>query len=79
MTPSRTTPPSKIILRELEAREWTAQDLAGHSDIEQAVCVALLSDLVAVDEAIALGLSEAFDTSAEMWLKLESNYGGDRS
>jgi len=67
-------PPGEFLAEELEERGWSQADLA---DI--LACPArLISEIVSGKRAIttetAKGLSEAFGSSAEMWLNLQSQY-----
>jgi HTH-type transcriptional regulator / antitoxin HigA len=72
--PAEVFPPGEFLREELEAREWTQQELA---DILERPA-RLISELIAGKRAItpetARGLSAAFGTSAEYWMNLESQY-----
>jgi plasmid maintenance system antidote protein VapI len=84
MTPSRITPPYRIILRELAARDWTQQDLADRSAIDSPTLARLLDGTAIITPRHAIALAKAFGTSEEFWLNLIGNYerhkwiGGDR-
>jgi plasmid maintenance system antidote protein VapI len=83
MTPTRITPPYRILARELKARNWTPKQLAKRSGIDPIVVLALLSG-VTIKPRHAIALAKAFGTSEEFWLNLIRNYerhkwlGGDR-
>ncbi|RQR48400.1 addiction module antidote protein, HigA family [Burkholderia sp. Bp9126] len=72
--PAEVFPPGEFLREELEAREWSQQELA---DI-LARPPRLISELIAGKRAItpetARGLADAFGTSAEYWMNLESQY-----
>jgi HTH-type transcriptional regulator / antitoxin HigA len=72
--PAEVFAPGEFLKEELEAREWTQQELA---DILERPA-RLISELIAGKRAItpetARGLSAAFGTSAEYWMNLESQY-----
>ena len=72
--PARAVAPGKIILRELEARGWSRQDLAslmGRS--EQAISEILHAKKQIITET-ARQLANAFGTSTEFWLNQEMKY-----
>lgn len=67
-------PPGVFIKEELEARGWSQAELAeiiGRLPYEVSN---LISGKTAVSPAIAKELGEAFDTSPEFWMNLESSY-----
>ena len=72
--PAEVFPPGEFLREELEARAWSQQELA---DILNQP-VRLVSELIygerAVTPEIAVGLAEAFGTSAEYWMTLEGQY-----
>ncbi|HEY9749233.1 MAG TPA: hypothetical protein V6C63_11175 [Allocoleopsis sp.] len=74
MKPARVIPPHKILTRELEARQWTSQELAQRSGIDQVIVLGLLSGMVAIAPHHTPGLAKAFGTSDEFWLNLLKNY-----
>lgn len=72
--PAEVFPPGEFVREELEARGWTQTDLAeilGRSP-------RLVSEIIAGKRAItpetAKALADAFETSAQVWLNLESAY-----
>lgn len=72
--PARLVPPGRILKRELDARGWAQKDLAAilgrpEKSISAIVCG---KKQITPDTAIVLG--EAFGTSADLWMNLESNY-----
>ena len=73
-TTAEAFPPGEYLRYELEARGWTVSELA--EIIGQPVLV--VSEIVDAKKAIttdtALSLSEALDTSAELWLNLQTMY-----
>lgn len=73
-TPAEVFPPGEFLRDELEAREWTQQELADILDRPPR----LISELIAAKRSItpetARGLGDAFGTSAEYWMNLESQY-----
>jgi HTH-type transcriptional regulator / antitoxin HigA len=70
----RRIPPSRILAREMEAREMSVTDLATLSGLSCDVIAGVLLDDLAVDAAIAQGLSQALGSSVEFWLRLQSGY-----
>ncbi len=74
LTPARATPPGRILRRELEARGWSQQDLAGilGRPVQAITEIVRGTKQITPDTAVALGA--AFGTSAEFWANLESNY-----
>lgn len=72
--PAEVFPPGEFLREELDARDWSQQELA---DI-LARPPRLISELIAGKRAItpetAKGLAEAFGTSPDYWMNLESQY-----
>lgn len=72
--PAEVFPPGEFLREELEAREWSQQELADILDRP----ARLISELICAKRAItpetARGLADAFGTSAEYWMNLESQY-----
>lgn len=72
--PAEVFPPGEFLREELEAREWSQQELADILDRPPR----LISELIAAKRAItaetARGLAEAFGTSPDFWMNLESQY-----
>jgi HTH-type transcriptional regulator/antitoxin HigA len=67
-------PPGEFLREELEAREWSQQALADILDRPPRLVSELISGKRAITPETARGLSEAFGTSAEYWMNLESQY-----
>lgn len=72
--PAEVFPPGEFLREELEARQWSQQELADILDRPPR----LISELIAAKRAItaetAKGLAEAFGTSPDFWMNLESQY-----
>ena len=72
--PAEVFPPGEFLREELEAREWSQQELADILDRPPR----LISELIAAKRAItpetAMGLANAFGTSPDYWMNLESQY-----
>lgn len=66
--------PGEIIQRELDAREWTQDDLAEAMGCTRENVNGLLQARGAINTEIAQELATAFGTSAELWLNLQSSY-----
>lgn len=85
--PAEVWPPGEFIREELEARNWTTQDLAermgGNLLIDRIALDMLIlipSRNMLVGEDMARRLGAAFGTSAEYWLNLCASYRrGDAS
>lgn len=73
-TPAEVFPPGEFLREELEVREWSQQELADILDRPPRLISELLSGKRAITPETARGLSEAFGTSAEYWMNLESQY-----
>jgi plasmid maintenance system antidote protein VapI len=58
------------IAQELEARRWTARQLAARMDVPEAVVWNLLGGGV-ITRAAANGLASAFGTSPRLWLEAD--------
>ncbi len=72
--PAEVFSPGEYIRDELEARGWTQADLAFILGRPLASINKILSGHKAITPQTALGLAEAFGTSAELWLNLEAKY-----
>lgn len=72
--PAEVFPPGEFLREELEARDWSQQELADILDRP----ARLVSELIAAKRAItpetAKGLGDAFGTSPDYWMNLESQY-----
>jgi plasmid maintenance system antidote protein VapI len=69
----RRIPPSRILAREMSARDISVIELADLSGLSCDVIAGVL-DGAAVDAAIGQGLSQALGSSVEFWLRLQSTY-----
>jgi len=74
LTPARNIPPGAIIKDELDARDWTQDDLARIMGRPVQVISEIVSGKKQITPETALGLAAAFGTSAEMWLNMEATY-----
>lgn len=73
-TPAEVFPPGEFLREELEARDWTQQELADILDRPPRLISEIISAKRAISPETALGFAEAFGTSAEYWMSLESQY-----
>src|SRR5690554_4184138 len=72
--PARVPSPGQILNTELEARGWTQGDLAAIMNRPVQALSEMIHGKKQVTPETAIELGEAFGTSAEFWLNLESNY-----
>ena len=72
--PAEVFPPGEFLREELAARDWTQQELADILARPPRLINEIIAGKRAVTPETAKGLSEAFGTSAEYWLNLESQY-----
>lgn len=72
--PAEVFPPGEFLREELEARDWTQQELADILDRPPRLISELIAGKRAVTPETARGLGDAFGTSAEYWMNLESQY-----
>jgi HTH-type transcriptional regulator/antitoxin HigA len=72
--PVEVFPPGEYIRDELVARGWTQNDLAEVLGKSLPHVNDILNGKAGITPDTAKGLSEAFDTSAEVWLRLEARY-----
>ena len=72
--PAEVFPPGEFLRDELDAREWSQQELADILGRPPRLISELIAGKRAITPETARGLSEAFGTSAEYWLNLESQY-----
>ncbi|MFM0481040.1 HigA family addiction module antitoxin [Paraburkholderia strydomiana] len=72
--PAEVFPPGEFLREELEAREWSQQELADILDRPPRLISEVIAGKRAITPETARGLSEAFGTSAEYWMNLESQY-----
>ncbi|HUT73484.1 MAG TPA: HigA family addiction module antitoxin [Armatimonadota bacterium] len=67
-------PPGEFIKEELEARDWSQVELAEIIGREPKVVSDLVRGKRAVTPEIAKALGDAFGTSAQFWMNLQSSY-----
>lgn len=72
--PAEVFPPGEFLREELEAREWSQQELADILDRPPRLISELIAGKRAITPETARGLAEAFGMSAEYWMNLESQY-----
>ncbi|MDR5748742.1 HigA family addiction module antitoxin [Caballeronia sp. LZ029] len=72
--PAEVFPPGDFLREELEAREWTQQELADILDRPPRLVSEIIGGRRAITPETARGLAEALGTSAEFWMNLESQY-----
>jgi len=72
--PAEVFPPGEFLREELEAREWSQQELADILDRPPRLISEIISGKRAITPETARGLADAFGTSAEYWMSLESQY-----
>jgi len=73
-TPAEVFPPGEFIREELAARGWTQKDFAEILGRPLAAVNQIIQGKRAITPRTAKELGAAFDTSAELWLNLESSY-----
>lgn len=74
LRPYRPISPGEILKEELEARDWTQRDFAEIIGRPVQVVSEIISGKKAITPETAILFGEAFGTSAELWLNLESSY-----
>ena len=72
--PAEVFPPGEFIKEELDAREWAQEDLAEILGRPTRLVNELIAGKRGITPETAKGLGEAFDTSAQLWMNLESAY-----
>ncbi|NHZ42307.1 HigA family addiction module antitoxin [Massilia aquatica] len=72
--PAEVFPPGEFLREELEARDWTQQELADILDRPPRLISELIAGKRTVTPETARGLGDAFGMSAEYWMNLESQY-----
>src|SRR3990172_3432430 len=73
-TPYLVFPPGDFISEELDERGWTKKDLAEIMGRPQQMVSEIVNAKKSITPETAVQLSEAFGTSVELWLNLESDY-----
>ena len=66
--------PGYLIHEELEARNWTQQDLAEVTGISAGRVNNIISAKRSMSTGMARALAAAFGTSAQFWMKMDSAY-----
>ena len=72
--PAEVFPPGEFLREELDAREWSQQALADILDRPPRLISELIAGKRAVTPETAKGLADAFGTSPDYWMNLESQY-----
>jgi HTH-type transcriptional regulator / antitoxin HigA len=72
--PAEVFPPGEFLREELEAREWSQQELADILNRPPRLISELIAGKRAVTPETAKGLADAFGTSPDYWMNLESQY-----
>ena len=72
--PAEVSPPGDFIQEELEERGWTQGDLAEIIGRSRRLVTELVNAKRGVTPETARALADAFGTSAEFWLNLETAY-----
>ena len=72
--PARSVPPGRILKKEIEARGWTQADLATILGRPEQAVSEIVQGRKQITPETAMGLAQAFGTSAELWLNLEARY-----
>src|SRR5258708_1117043 len=67
-------PPGEFIKEELEARDWTQDELAEILGRHRAVISAIVNAKREISADLARDLGTAFGTSAQYWMNLETSY-----
>lgn len=74
LMPALVVPPGVSIQEELDARGWTQRQLAEKMQRPIQAVNEIIKGRRQITAETALSLADAFGTSAEMWLGLESRY-----
>ena len=72
--PAEVFPPGEFLREELEAREWSQQELADILDRPPRLISEIIAGKRAITPETAKGLADAFSTSPDYWMGLESQY-----
>ena len=72
--PAEVFPPGEFLREELEERAWTQQELADILDRPPRLISELIAGKRAITPETAKGLADAFGTSPDYWMNLESQY-----
>ena len=74
LIPANVVPPGESIQEELSARGWTQRELARRMRRPTQAVNEIIRGRRQVTAETALALADAFGTSAELWMGLESRY-----
>ena len=74
LRPARAIAPGRIILRELETRGWTQQDLAAILGRPEQMVSEIIQAKKQISAETARQLARAFGTSPDFWMNLETQY-----
>jgi HTH-type transcriptional regulator / antitoxin HigA len=74
LIPAKIVAPGRILQRELEARDWTQQDLAKITNRPPQTINEIIRGTKQITPETALELAAALGTSDEFWTNLETNY-----
>ncbi len=72
--PAEVFPPGEFLREELEAREWSQQELADILDRPPRLISEVIAGKRAITPETAKGLADAFGMSPDYWMNLESQY-----
>lgn len=72
--PARAVEPGRLILRELEERGWTPQDLAAMTGCPEQTIIEIIRAKQPITAEAAQQLAQTFGTSVEFWRNLERQY-----
>lgn len=72
--PAEVFPPGDFLREELDARDWSQQELADILDRPPRLVSELIAGKRAITPETAKGLADAFGTSPDYWMNLESQY-----
>jgi HTH-type transcriptional regulator/antitoxin HigA len=72
--PAEVFPPGEFLREELEAREWSQQELADILGRPPRLISEIIAGKRAITPETAKGLADAFGTSPDYWMNLESQY-----
>ena len=72
--PAEVFPPGEFIKEEIEARNWTQNDLAKILDLSPRLVSEIIAGKRAITPNTAKRLADAFGTSAQLWMNLDRTY-----
>jgi HTH-type transcriptional regulator / antitoxin HigA len=74
LAPAEVFPPGEVLQEELDARDWTQQDLAEIMGCSHRLVNEIVNAKRSITAETARGLGAALGTSSELWLNLEGAY-----